>query len=87
MVDCKSCSHYEPQDAITIECVGNVLSERIKVFISSAQRNEKGFAWEETRRRIKEKLANQKENGVNEQSLGDDHLSNTGWFNKNRCCF
>lgn len=31
-------------------------SERIKVFISSAQAPEKGFSWEDVRRRIKEKL-------------------------------
>ena len=38
-------------------CVDNVPSERIRVFISSAQSDENGFAWADVRKSIKESLA------------------------------
>ena len=37
-------------------CIDSLPSERIRVFISSAQNNENGFAWSEVRRRIKDAL-------------------------------
>ena len=38
-------------------CMGFLPSERIRVFISSAQSNENGFAWSDVRHRIKECLS------------------------------
>lgn len=38
------------------QCVDILPSERIRVFISSAQSNENGFAWSDVRRRIKDYL-------------------------------
>lgn len=38
-------------------CTNRVPSERIRVFISSAQSNENGFAWADIRRRIKDALS------------------------------
>ena len=37
-------------------CINYLPSERVRVFISSAQSNENGFAWGDVRRRIKESL-------------------------------
>ncbi len=38
------------------KCINYLPSERVRVFISSAQRNENGFVWSEVRKRIKESL-------------------------------
>ena len=39
------------------QCIDYIPSERVRVFISSAQSNENGFAWSEVRRRIKRYLS------------------------------
>ena len=38
------------------QCIDNLPSERVRVFISSAQSQENGFAWGDVRRRIKDSL-------------------------------
>ena len=38
-------------------CISGTLSERLRVFISSAQDEENGFAWVDVRRRIKDRLS------------------------------
>ena len=38
------------------QCIDVIPSERVRVFISSAQNNENGFAWSDVRRRIKDFL-------------------------------
>jgi hypothetical protein len=40
-----------------VQCRDFLPSERIRVFISSAQRNENGVAWQDVRRRIKDSLS------------------------------
>ena len=37
-------------------CINVIPSERLRVFISSAQNNENGTAWSDVRRRIKASL-------------------------------